>query len=284
MMETGQQENRPKGLIVPEGRMPRIPKALRVLFSISFKQFFGAKRTRFLLVLAYLPVLLSFLWLYFRLVFENAPRGYTQFSEITTLVFFGFLSIIVTFLYGIMAIAGEVEEGTLFYPLSRPVPKHLIIIGKYLGLAFSSICILLPPLILLYLIFTLPYGVGETLRYLKPFALDVEILVLAALAYGSVFLFLGTLFKRAFYIGIIYALVWEMAVPFIPSFFRRLTVGHYLHSISPHINEKNVLIEIFGQTTPYWESIISLLIISAVFLALSIFFFRRKEYIPATQT
>jgi ABC-2 type transport system permease protein len=258
-------------------------KAAATLFVLSFKQFVFSRRTSFILLLAGLPVLLALPWLYVRYALAETMNGYSIFSVVMVKLILSYFTIIVTFLYGNMAIAGEINDGTLFYILTRPVPKSVVVLAKYLSLVCSTIAVLLPPLILSYLLYTLPDGMEATLKHLKTVGLDAEILVLAALAYGAVFIFLGTALKKALVVGILYAVLWETLIPFIPFFLRKLTIAHYLHSISPHISERNALIELFGMSTSYGYSVLSLLIISAVFLCLTIWVFRRKEYLPSEQ-
>jgi ABC-2 type transport system permease protein len=272
-----------KGEAAEKARTPSLPRALGTLFTISFKQYVLSKRTRFVIVIACLPVLISLFWLYVRYAVAPEVNGYSIFAKIMGNFILGYFTIIVTFLYGNMAIAGEVEEGTLFYILTRPVPKYLLISGKYLSLVCSALVILLPPLVLFYFILVIPDGVSVALRNLGILAQDVELLTLAAFAYGAVFLFLGTAFKKSLIIAILYAVVWEAFISFVPLPFRKLTVAHYLYSLSPHISEKNVLVELAGMTTPHGQAIFSLLVISALFLGLSIVAFRRREYIPSEQ-
>ena len=110
----------------------------------------------------------------------------------------------------------------------------------------------------------------------------IGVLILALIAYGALFTFLGTCLKYAVLIGLLFAFGWEKIVLIVPGLVKRFSVIYYLLSSFPkdHIPREFSKVLFRGtdmQFSNTTSSIIILLIISIVFLGLSVFVLYRKE-------
>jgi len=112
---------------------------------------------------------------------------------------------------------------------------------------------------------------------------SLGVLILALITYGALFTFLGTCLKHAVLIGLLFAFGWEKIVLIVPGFVKNFSVIHYLLSSFPkdHIPRQFSMVLFRGTTMQFSNttfSIILLLIISTVFLGLSIFaLYHRNE-------
>ncbi|MFQ6039541.1 MAG: ABC transporter permease [Candidatus Poribacteria bacterium] len=108
------------------------------------------------------------------------------------------------------------------------------------------------------------------------------VLMLALIAYGAFFTFLGARLKYAVLMGLLFAFGWEKIVLIVPGLVKKFSVIYYLLSSFPqdHIPHEFSQALFRGTTMQFSNttySIIILLILSIVFLGLSIFALYHKE-------
>jgi ABC-2 type transport system permease protein len=170
----------------------------------------------------------------------------------------------------------EAEEGTLTFLFTTPVSKPGIVLGKWcaaLAAGWVLACISLGLTLLLT-----PVPLGE----MGPFVRASWIAVLIGYpAYLGIFTLLGTLFRRGFLAGLIYAYGYEMVVGYIPGAAKRLSVGYYLRSIlQPHAPEKEPFEGAFFGLAPDPEStcLRVLVAVAIVSIVLALVLVPRKEF------
>ena len=76
------------------------------------------------------------------------------------MMWFLFLRFIVPILgifYGTSLIADEVEDKTITYLFTRPIPRSAVLLGKYLAYLASTVLIVLPSVMLVYFL-VVPVG------------------------------------------------------------------------------------------------------------------------------
>jgi hypothetical protein len=135
-----------------------------------------------------------------------------------------------------------------------------------------------------YTLFTLGDGLlymGNASSFtvnLPTFLSDITLSLGTLAVYTAVFTFIGAFFKRPVLWGIAIAFGWESWVAFVPGLTRKLTVMHYVQSLSQHATGKNVAVALLGQQTSTVQSILSLLVIFALFSGLAAWTFGRREY------
>ncbi|MFI1799732.1 ABC transporter permease [Streptomyces sp. NPDC020379] len=102
---------------------------------------------------------------------------------------------------GTGAIGPEIDDGSVIYLLSKPVPRHTVILTKLIvaigvTVAFSAV----PTLIAGFLLN------GNSRQIAVAYAVAAAV---ASVAYSAIFLLLGTVTRHAVVAGLVYALVWE---------------------------------------------------------------------------
>jgi ABC-type transport system involved in multi-copper enzyme maturation permease subunit len=240
----------------------------------SKKTIFVALISLFVLGLAVLGrLILNYDWV-------NAPFTSTQvFGTLMSTAVIHFLVVFVTLFYGTALISEEYEGKTLTYLFVRPIPKPSIMMGKYLALIWISVMLVLPTVVLSYLILYVGSDMTLFFAQMGTLAKDMGIIFLALLAYGSFFSLLGTWLKHSILAGLVYAFGWEGIVSYLPGLTRKLTITHYLQSIFPHDDTASAIAMLIGKRTGPVESVLTLVLLSAFFLAASSLILREKEYV-----
>jgi ABC-2 type transport system permease protein len=190
----------------------------REIFFLTLRQLLGRRRTFALIALALLPLLVA-------LVFRTGnsdtdPVDWTANALLNGLVVTTLLPL-VTLVLSTTSLGMEIEDGTIVYLLSKPLPRAQVIIAK---LAASW----LPAAWLVALSAALSgsialQGSGES-SLLLAFVIATA---LGALAYSSVFLLLSLLTSRALVFGLIYVFIWESIVTGLFSGTRTLSIREY---------------------------------------------------------
>jgi ABC-2 type transport system permease protein len=123
----------------------------------------------------------------------------------------------------------EVEQRTIVYLLTRPVPRWRLLLTRY---AASVIVVALVGAFAAVVTSFGAYG-GNFLS--NPLlGRDLLALGVGALAYGALFLFVSLLFNRALIICALFAFGWESSIPNLPGDLYRLSVFSYLQAIAEH--------------------------------------------------
>ncbi|MFE0460140.1 ABC transporter permease [Kitasatospora sp. NPDC058965] len=125
---------------------------------------------------------------------------------------------------GTGVIATEIDDGSIVYLLSKPLPRRQIVTSKLAvavltGWLFAAVPVLLAGLII--------YGTGDgvALGYF------VGTLVASA-AYSALFLLLGTVTRNAVVVGLAYALIWESLIGNFVSGARTLSIQQWGLSVA----------------------------------------------------
>ena len=254
-------------------------QSCKVIFDITLRQTIWSKKTLFMLMATLLPVLLA---VYYRVHGAQEPPE-NVLSTIMLLFFLQFLSILVALLYASAIVADEVDSKTIIYLFTRPVRKYSIIAGKFIAYMLEASLILIIPMLLIYLIIAAGNGIFSN-PILSPgnFGKQICVTILALVAYGAIFAFLGTWSKRPVVLGLLFAFGWEKIVFMVPGVIRKFSVIHYLMSIFPAGKAMKGLRMhlppgVIPDSSPL-SSVVTLLIIGTIFLALTIFIVYRKEY------
>ena len=97
--------------------------------------------------------------------------------------------------YGTSLIADEVEDKTLTYLFSRPIPRGAVLVGKYLAYLACTVFVVLPSVMLVYLLVVPMRGTlgGSFIDLVK----DLVLLALGLAVYGAVFAFIGARVQAA---------------------------------------------------------------------------------------
>lgn len=261
--------------------------AARRIFELSFGEMLWSRRTIFMALVVGGPVLLAGI---FRVVESfGAPAlrvngspvaGGSVFGVMVWMLYVRFIVPVLGLFYGTALMADEVEDRTLTYLFTRPVPRGAVLLGKYLAYLACTSLVVLPSVMLTYFL-TVPFAqVAGTFRAL---VLDLAILGVGLAVYGAVFAFVGARFKRPLVSGLAFAFGWEQLALALPGYLRQFTVAHHLQALVPHAmpadSALSVIQGLFRQTPSAATALAALAGMLVVFLWLAMRTVARREYV-----
>jgi ABC-type transport system involved in multi-copper enzyme maturation permease subunit len=184
--------------------------------------------------------------------------------------------------YGTALIADEIDDKTITYLFSRPIPRASVLIGKYLSYLVCTILLVLPSVVLVFFL-VVPVGGGAIGREFPSLAADLGMLALGLAAYGAVFSLVGARLKRPLVVGLVFAFGWEQGILLFPGYLKRATVMYYLQALVPHAMPQdsavNVLMQIFQEVPTVATSLTGLALITTLALWLAGRAVERREYV-----
>jgi hypothetical protein len=206
----------------------------RRIFDLALGQMLWARRASLLGLAAGAPILLA---LVTRLTLSGGTAvvqingrhidSEAVFSAAITLLYFRFIVPAVGVFYGTSLIADEVEEKTITYLFTRPIPRGAIVLGKYLAYILCATCVVLPSVAVVFMVMV-PFH--EMAPLFGSFVRNLGVLGLGLGAYGAVFLWTGALFRRPLVGGLLFVFGWEQLAAILPGYMGRLTIAHYLQA------------------------------------------------------
>ncbi len=185
------------------------------------------------------------------------------------LLYIRFIVPILGVFYGTALIADEVDDKTITYLFTRPIPRRSVLLGKYLAYLVCTVLLVLPSVMLVFFL-VVPTG-GSTIAEAFPSLLaDFGMLVAGLAAYGAVFAFVGTRIKRPLIVGLVFAFGWEPAALLFPGYLKRLTVAYYLQALvtheMPQDSAVSMLLQVFREVPSVLTSLVALVLIVALAL------------------
>lgn len=130
---------------------------------------------------------------------------------------------LIALIIGTGAISTEVDDGSIVYLLTKPIPRWKIVLTKYAVAAVTALVFAALPTYAAALILT---GAG-------PVALAYGLAAgIACVVYCALFVMLGVLSRQAVIIGLVYVLLWENLVAGLISGTRVLSVQYWATSIA----------------------------------------------------
>jgi ABC-type transport system involved in multi-copper enzyme maturation permease subunit len=249
------------------------------ILRLEVKKNLWGKRAFLLYLLALLPILLMVALSIFppdevrdpierNLVFANIYAGLI----LRTVVFFGCAWIFMNLF------RGDIVDRSLHYYFLSPVRREVLVAGKYLSGLLASMLLFVSTTVVSMLLLYVPTGGGSYLLNgagLSQLLTYAGITALACLGYGAFFLVVGLFFRNP----IIPALImygWEWLNFLLPPVLKKISVIHYLNSLSPlPVNEGPFAILV--EPTPAWISVPGLLFVTAMVLGLASLQIRRME-------
>ena len=222
---------------VSDVRTPFLTAALRV-FDLSLGEMLWSRRTILLLILAVGPVALT---VAVRILSSAARFGPVQvngarlggdvlFGLIIWTLFIRFVVPVLGVFYGTGLIADEVDDKTITYLFTRPIPRGAVLVGKYLAYLACAGLITLPSVMIIYFVIVPVASIPATF---PAFVIDLGLILLGLAVYGAVFAWVGAFFRRPLIIGLVFAFGWEQVALLVPGYLRRLTVAYYLQALVP---------------------------------------------------
>ena len=256
--------------------MPGVmPSALRI-FDLSLGQMLWSRRSVFLAVLLGGPVLLAVVLRIIDILHASGFRvngaavgGATVFGMMVWLLFIRFIVPVLGVFYGTSLIADEVEDKTITYLFTRPIPRRAVLLGKYVAYLACTVLLVLPSVMLVFFLIV-PTGGGSIGAAFPSLLADLGMLVVGLASYGAVFALVGTRLKRPLVVGLVFAFGWEPAVLLFPGYLKRLTVAYYMQALvtheMPQDSSISMLLQIFHEVPSVAVSLLVLAIVVAIAL------------------
>lgn len=192
-------------------------------------------------------------------------------------IFFGCLGIFVRLL------RGELAERTLHYWFLAPVRREVLVVGKFLAGALTTVAVFGAGILASWSLMYLHSHAGQDfvlngpgLVHLRAYLL---VATLACLGYGSVFLAMSLLFKNPIVPAVV-VLFWEVINGVLPVWLKRFSVTYYLKPLFPvelPIQGVLGLFTVVAEPTPPWLAVAGLLLFAALVLAFACWRIRRLE-------
>ena len=193
---------------------------------LTLRQLIARRTTLLLALLALIPVLIA-------LVFQLSdpqvdPARWTARTLYVGLIVTAVLPLTALML-GTSVLGDEIEEGTIVYLLTKPMPRWQILLPKLAAAWLLTAILVLSSTVVAGLIAL--DGVGGT-SIITGFSVAV---LLGALAYNTLFVLLSVSTSRALIAGVVYVFIWEGAITSIFAGTRYLSLRHYSLAIADWI-------------------------------------------------
>lgn len=265
------------GQRLPWGHMAR---QLQAVVRLELRKNFFGKRGIGTWLLALLPVVIALIRFLFAELDREQISDATGFFSILYQIFSLRMALFVAcvLIFGNM-IRREVLDRTLHYYFLTPIRRELLVVAKYT----TGLLITIPVFLLTTLTaFTLAYLPHEGVREfffrgpgLQHLGAYILVTVLACIGYGGVFLLFGSLFRSPA-IPALAVMGWEALHFLLPPLLKKISVIHYLQSLCPVPMSEGPFAILADAPSP-WISIPGLLLLSAVFVAISAWRIRGME-------
>jgi ABC-type transport system involved in multi-copper enzyme maturation permease subunit len=195
-------------------------------------------------------------------------------------LFLRFIIPVLGVFYGTSLIADEIEDKTITYLFTRPIPRGAVLVGKYLAYLVCTTLVVLPSVMIVYFLIV-PFG--EIPASFGALVKDLGILALGLAVYGALFALIGAVLKRPLVIGLVFAFGWEQVALLMPGYLKRFTVAYYLQALVPHAMPSDgvvsLLQSVFRDAPGVATSLFWLLLTLAVSLWLAMRAVERREYV-----
>jgi ABC-type transport system involved in multi-copper enzyme maturation permease subunit len=259
------------------------------IFDLSLGQMLWSRRSVLLAFLVGGPVLLAAA---LRMVSSANRLGLPQingarvggaalFGMMMWLLYIRFIVPVLGVFYGTSLIADEVDDKTVTYLFTRPIPRAAVLFGKYFAYLACTVLLVLPSVVLIYLLVA---PIGGTIGGAFPtLVADLGALAMGLTAYGAVFAFVGARLKRPVVAGLVFAFGWEPAVLLVPGYLKHLTVAYYLQALVPHAMPEDSVVSLMMQALAgapsLPASLVALAVISVVALWSAGRTVEKREYV-----
>jgi ABC-2 type transport system permease protein len=271
------------------GSASSLATSIARIFDLSLGQMLWSRRSLFLAVLLGGPVLVAgalriaaqFYASRFRINGAQVA-GSTVFGMMIWLLYVRFIVPVLGVFYGTSLIADEVDDKTITYLFTRPIPRRAVLLGKYFAYLACTILLVLPSVVLVFFLIVPTGGstIGESFPSLVS---DLAMLAVGLTAYGAVFALVGTRLKRPLIAGLVFAFGWEPGMLLFPGYLKRLTVAYYLQALVTHEMPQDsalaVLMQVFHEVPSIGTSLMALALIVVLALWLASRAVEEREYV-----
>jgi ABC-2 type transport system permease protein len=266
---------------------PSFLAATARIFDLSLGEMLWARRTLFMALLVAAPVLLAVVS---RIVSASGGdvvrinrAGVDRAGMFGIIMWIPYLRFAVPALgvfYGTSLIGDEVEDKTITYLFTRPIPRRSIVMGKYLAYVVCALSVVLPSVMIVFMLMVPFREMGASFGTVLA---DLGILAAGLAVYGAVFLLAGVTLKRPLVAGLVFAFGWEQITLLMPGYLKRFTIAYYLQALMPQAmptDDTLLLLQAVTQGAPsVTTSLLWLLAVLVVALILAMRAVERREFV-----
>jgi ABC-2 type transport system permease protein len=247
-------------------------KVIPVIFASFFRSGLKAKRTRVFIVLSLVPVVLMFI---VRIV--DVTNAGDFFSKVMLSLYFQLLIPVLALFFGTTIVNEELDNKTLVYLTTVPVPRRAVILGKYLA-AYLMLLLIVGSGFLLSFLASALNRLNQASAW-EDLAVYLGAALLALFCYSALFTAAGAIMKKSILLGLFFVFGWESVVQYFPGVTQKFTIVHWVKSLLPIPPGEGGFLIFQLQPSPALESVAVLIIAGLLFLFLAVLIFQRKEYI-----
>jgi len=259
----------------------RHTRSIGEVFLLSLRRLIHSKFMLAALIFALIPVLISTLTILHPR--PSLAEAQTQYQNFLRLLYLHFAVFFVGNFLGFSVMRQEHDDQTLHFLILQPVSRWTLVVGKLAASLLLSSLICIVSLMVTYLILTVSAaGPTDVFRDLfrgarfTTLAREALTLVVGLLAYTSVAMLMGSLFKSSQYLIFLFA--WEAGLPYLPSTLKYWTVLHYLNSLLPvKVSDALKVFEIYSTPVPVWVCFAAIGGATALVLTFCVFLFQTRE-------
>jgi ABC-2 type transport system permease protein len=260
------------------------------IFDLSLGQMLWSRRSIFLALVVGGPVVLAAIVRIIALLVPSSSLrvngamvgGPSIFGMMIWLLYVRFIVPVLGVFYGTALIADEVDDKTITYLFTRPIPRGSVLIGKYLAYLGCTVLLILPTVMIVFFLIV-PLGGGSVGQAFPSLLTDLGMIALGLAAYGAVFAFVGARLKRPLVVGLVFAFGWEPTVMLVPGYLKQLTVAYYVQALVPHAMPEDstlgAILQVFNEVPSVTLSLAALAMITAVALWLAARTVETREYV-----
>ena len=197
------------------------------------------------------------------------------------------VAILGSLLWTTPAVSAELERRSWVYLAVRPNGATAVILGKYL----TSICWVIPAALLGLTVAIFATGLSAQIDLWRLWRTMAALVMLSCPAYAAIFLLLGVIYpRRAMVMSVVYTLLFELVISFIPAVINKITIQYRLRALAVKWSdlpfapgsEKDVM-SIIGNEPP-WMHVTILCALTLVLLSLSVAIIRWREFATSSES
>ncbi len=244
---------------------PRLSSNFLRLWLHAAGRALAGKRGLVLSLLAALPVVLA--WV--QVEHDNRVNE-TELVAVMLMFVFQFVVPLAGLFLGVAALGDEIEGRTLTYLFTRPHPRPLVFLARYMGLAFAFALLLF-----VTVVFTAHIYSSRVPLTRAQIVGSASVAALGFIVYAALFAALRVFVQRALFVGFILGFIFEGGVSKLPdSGISRWSVWHHLALVETRLFDVRVagsgdLRDLLGGITPE-ETVVGSLVVLASVLVVSL--------------
>jgi ABC-type transport system involved in multi-copper enzyme maturation permease subunit len=259
-------------------------RQIRAIFRLEIEKNFLGRRSILIYLLALLPIIPLALLAPFT-PYGNEWRDFTQYSMIFSFIYGGLILRTVVF-FGCAWIfmnlfRGEIVDRSLHFYFLSPVRREVLVVGKYLSGLVTSVLLFTGTTIVSMLLLYFPHFYSESVRFfsdgpgLGQLLTYAGITILACIGYGAFFIVVGLFFRNPI-IPSLLLYGWEWLNFLLPPLLKKISVIHYLQSLTP-VPLNDGPFAVIAEPTPAWIAVPSLIAVTILVLIAASYRIRHME-------